>query len=432
MTGPIPLQSGAIAPDKSGLPTVPAREAGSSDAFTMLLSDSIQKWTGPESQLPVVATASNPPTPSSDITKKPGDHVQTKVEYFDAIIADLHGSISALPSGKTPRSGSGRPIRTDQASGTDAAPGVQAAMGQSLPGIAQAVPDVAFQAQMAVVSLPLEVPMQRPASVTSTTVTEDDVQNSAGSHRPDLPWSRDAQVTVLDDPASVTSPVALSLSDARLETFAVPSHAASVPTTLTAPSDIPQAISYGTGSLPPLPDGHGQPAVFADRTGPTDQITPTLGGIPRTTDSASSVIVHPQPTELSGSAIVLPLDKAVRSAARDATSGPIRCPAQMLSLDARPQWGKVCRGSRGQFLTSLPRRRWRWSASCRRCRLLRHPISLRPFPTEPTNRRLCRAIRVRPPYLLIVPDAPIRLSPRRMGYQERRMGYEERRTAPRV
>jgi hypothetical protein len=210
----------------------------------------------------------------------------------------------ALPPDKAPRNGSGRPIRTDQASGTDAAPGHQAAMGKTVPGITPAVPHVASQANMAVVRLPPEVPMQRPASATSIAVKasiavkEDDAQKNAGSHRPDLSWSRDARLPVLDDPALVTSPAALSSSKATLETIAVKPDTVSETAALTPPSDILQAISFGTGSSPLSPGDQGQPVVFADRTAPVDQITPALVGILKAVDTTLNVTIRLQPVEL--------------------------------------------------------------------------------------------------------------------------------------
>jgi len=151
---------------------------------------------------------------------------------------------------------------------------------------------------MAEVRLPPELPMQRPASATSITVTEEDAQKSARSHRSDLSWSRDAQLTELDDPASVTSPAAMSSSKASLETFAVRSDTVSETAALIPSSDIPLAIAYGTGSSPSLPGSQDQPAVFADHAGPADQITPALVGISKAVDATSNVTIRLQPVEL--------------------------------------------------------------------------------------------------------------------------------------
>ena len=208
------------------------------------------------------------------------------------------GSEITSPPGKTPLSGSGTYIRTDQASGSDAPPGARAAMGRGVPGDTRAAPDVASQAPMAAINLPPKAPIQRPASATDTAARSDGAQTGAGSNRADLAGPRDARLAVSDNPASVTSPTALSLSDTGPETFAVTTQVASEPAALVAPSDIPPAISSGTGSSQALPPDQGQPAVFTDRAAPTDQITPALVGILKATDGTPNVTIQLQPVEL--------------------------------------------------------------------------------------------------------------------------------------
>jgi flagellar hook-length control protein FliK len=176
--------------------------------------------------------------------------------------------------------------------------GEQAAMRQTVAGITRAIPGVPSRARTEVVRSPPEVPMQQSASAASIMATQDDAQNGAGTHRPEPSSSRDARLQAVDDSTSVLSPAALSFSNARPETSVGTSHAASEPATLVASPLVPSTIANGTETSPPLPNGQVQPAVFAERAAPADQITPTLVGILKTVDTRPNVTIQLRPIEL--------------------------------------------------------------------------------------------------------------------------------------